>query len=131
MELNNAVLSLCNISMKRNNAVELDKVNLSFFPGVIHCVLGKYGSGKSSLVEIIRGKKTPHSGLIIYKDIYYSHLMTKKEIKTNKQTSHDEYFKKIFGKSNNTKSFIKKQVRLKIYVSDRTPQNNHLTATIK
>jgi predicted transposase/invertase (TIGR01784 family) len=33
--------------------------------------------------------------------------MTKKEIKTNKQTSHDEYFKKIFGKSNNTKSFIK------------------------
>jgi PAS domain S-box-containing protein len=93
MELNNAVLSLCNISMKRNNAVELDKVNLSFFPGVIHCVLGKYGSGKSSLVEIIRGKKTPHSGLIIYKDIYYSHLTIKESLKLGISViQHDDTF---------------------------------------
>jgi predicted transposase/invertase (TIGR01784 family) len=40
--------------------------------------------------------------------------MTKKEIKTKKQTPHDEYFKKIFGKVKNAKSFIRDYLPLEI-----------------
>lgn len=75
-----AVLSLKGITLDRNNNRDLDEVNLEFFPGTIHCVLGKYGSGKSSLVQIIRGSKKPTGGRIVTSHTEYSQFRIKEAL---------------------------------------------------
>lgn len=43
----------------------LKKVNIDFYPGEIHAIVGENGAGKSTLVEIISGSIKPTSGKII------------------------------------------------------------------
>jgi len=53
------------VTLEKNSTCELDGVSLAFYPGTIHCILGKYGSGKSALVRIIRGTRRPTGGQLI------------------------------------------------------------------
>lgn len=59
-------ITLKNISAKIDNKDLLKNINLSFEKNKIICVIGKSGSGKSSLINIISGLIEPTKGAIYY-----------------------------------------------------------------
>ena len=75
------VLKLSDISLIRKNHTELENLSLEFRPGMIHAILGKYGSGKSSLVSLLRGSTKPTSGSLIIEGRVYSSLRIRDAMK--------------------------------------------------
>lgn len=61
------LLKVENLTLKQSNQTILKDINLSFYPGKIHVLLGLNGSGKSSLAYTIMGCKGyhPSSGRIM------------------------------------------------------------------
>lgn len=81
MESNRALLTLNDIYLRNENFETLSKVNLSLYPNEIHCILGKYGSGKSELAKVMRGRLRPKSGYIEVDGKRFQHLKIKDSMK--------------------------------------------------
>lgn len=58
-------LSLHNINKYFTEVFSLNDINLDFYSGKVHSIIGENGSGKSSIIKIISGMTTPDSGEII------------------------------------------------------------------
>lgn len=60
-----SVLNLSNISLAFGGPLVLDKVSLEIEKGQRICVLGRNGTGKSTLMKVIAGEIKPDSGTIV------------------------------------------------------------------
>jgi ribose transport system ATP-binding protein len=60
------VLSLRNISKTFSGITVLHEINLDFYPGEVHCIVGENGAGKSTLIKIISGAYQSDDGTISY-----------------------------------------------------------------
>lgn len=58
-------LQVAGVTKSFGQTVALSEVNLAFFPGEVHAVLGENGAGKSTLVSIISGFIRPDRGSIL------------------------------------------------------------------
>lgn len=59
------LISLKNVSLNFGTQIVLDKVNLEVTKGQRICLIGRNGTGKSSLLKIIEGNVIPDSGEVI------------------------------------------------------------------
>ena len=59
------LISLKNISLNFGTHIVLDQVDLDISKGQRICLIGRNGTGKSSLLKVIEGKVTPDDGEII------------------------------------------------------------------
>lgn len=59
------LISLKNVSLNFGTQIVLDNVNLEITKGQRTCLIGRNGTGKSSLLKIIEGKVIPDGGEII------------------------------------------------------------------
>jgi iron complex transport system ATP-binding protein len=57
-------ISVKDISFSYNGQKLLDKVNLEIRPSEIHCVVGKNGAGKSTMLKILTGDLKPQNGKV-------------------------------------------------------------------
>lgn len=57
-----AILELVNVSKQFPGVTALEDINLTFFQGEIHALVGENGAGKSTLAKIIAGVYPPTSG---------------------------------------------------------------------
>lgn len=57
-------VSLHNVSLRYASTVVFDRLNLHFEAGQLHCVLGRSGVGKTSLLQLLNGQCTPDSGAV-------------------------------------------------------------------
>jgi ABC-type sugar transport system ATPase subunit len=63
---NQPVLSLRKISKSFAGIKVLHEIDLDFYPGEVHCIVGENGAGKSTLIKIISGAYQPDEGSITY-----------------------------------------------------------------
>ena len=47
--------------------IDIDNVNLSFYPGELVGIIGHTGSGKSTLIQHLNGLLKPSSGQVLFK----------------------------------------------------------------
>ena len=59
-------IRLKSVSLFVDNARVLSDVNLSFFAGEVHALVGDRGSGKSAIAHIVAGKTRPTEGVICF-----------------------------------------------------------------
>src|SRR5699024_2957376 len=59
---------LINICKNISDHFQLTNINLDFYPGEVHAIIGENGSGKSSLMKVISGILYPDSGKIIFNE---------------------------------------------------------------
>lgn len=78
----NAIIQTKNIVKKFPGVVALSNINLSFYPGEVHILLGENGAGKSTLMKILSGVYQPTEGELIIRGKTYS-AMTPNESKAN------------------------------------------------
>jgi ribose transport system ATP-binding protein len=64
MDSNNIALCLKNISKSFPGVKALNDINLDFYPGRVHTLVGENGAGKSTLIKIITGAIKADSGEI-------------------------------------------------------------------
>ena len=69
------MLSIENISVKISNSTILRDINMSVKKGLIKCIMGKNGMGKTTLLETIMGHHNPYIGSIKYQDKYIEKLL--------------------------------------------------------
>ena len=55
-------LSLHNVNKYFSEAFSLENINLDFYSGKVHSIIGENGSGKSSIIKIISGMSSLDSG---------------------------------------------------------------------
>jgi ribose transport system ATP-binding protein len=60
------LLSLRNVSKSFSGITVLNDIDLDFFPGEVHCIVGENGAGKSTMIKIISGAYQPDKGTITY-----------------------------------------------------------------
>ncbi len=75
------MLELKNISLKKDNKIILNNINLTFDDNKFYCITGPNGSGKSTLAKIIMGLITPDSGSILYNNRDITNLSVTKRAK--------------------------------------------------
>jgi simple sugar transport system ATP-binding protein len=64
--MSSPVIELDHVSKRYPNGfVALEKVNLAFYPGEIHALLGENGAGKSTLMNILYGVHEPTEGGVL------------------------------------------------------------------
>lgn len=71
------MIELKNISLKYQNELLLDGVNCTFQSGKVSCILGKSGSGKTTILKLIAGLEENYSGDILFNSIPSSKLSPK------------------------------------------------------
>jgi ribose transport system ATP-binding protein len=64
-----ATLRLTNISKSFSGVLALREVNVAFYPGEVHAILGENGAGKSTMMNIISGTFHPTLGEIWFEGI--------------------------------------------------------------
>lgn len=69
------MLNIQNISVKISNSTILRDINISVKKGLITCIMGKNGMGKTTLLETIMGHYNPYIGSIKYQDKYIEKLL--------------------------------------------------------
>jgi ABC-type sugar transport system ATPase subunit len=67
------VLSLRKISKTFSGITVLHEIDLDFYPGEVHCIVGENGAGKSTLIKIISGAYQPDDGAITYEGQLLKH----------------------------------------------------------
>lgn len=60
------ILTLRNVSKSFSGITVLNDIDLDFYPGEVHCIVGENGAGKSTLIKIISGAYQPEKGTITY-----------------------------------------------------------------
>ena len=60
------VLQLRDINLTYNQNLILSNININFNQGEIVGLVGKNGSGKTSMINIINGLQKPTSGIVSY-----------------------------------------------------------------
>ena len=60
------MLKIQNISVKISNSIILKNIDMNIKKGMITCIMGKNGMGKTTLLETIIGHHNPHLGNINY-----------------------------------------------------------------
>lgn len=63
-------LDIKNISLSMNNHLILDRLSVTFKPGVIYGIIGESGSGKSSLFNVLCGFLIPLKGKVLINNKY-------------------------------------------------------------
>ena len=58
------ILCLKNIGKTYGNTKSLQGINITFYPGEVHAILGENGAGKTTLMKIISGVTAPTTGSI-------------------------------------------------------------------
>lgn len=66
------LLELKNVGKRFGSFEALSRVNLSFMPGEVHCLLGENGAGKSTVCNLIFGLHTPSSGSMLLENKPYT-----------------------------------------------------------
>lgn len=61
------VIEMKNVTKRFGDVIANENVNISFYPGEIHALLGENGAGKSTLMNILTGIYKPNSGEIYYR----------------------------------------------------------------
>lgn len=77
-----AIIQTKNIVKKFPGVVALSNINLSFYAGEVHILLGENGAGKSTLMKILSGAYQPTEGELIIRGEAHS-AMTPNESKEN------------------------------------------------
>lgn len=72
------MIKVQNIIVNKGKKQILNGVSLEIKPGTISVVIGKNGAGKSTLLETITGTNTIHSGTILWNNIPFQSLNSKK-----------------------------------------------------
>ncbi len=72
------VLTVKNISKSFGGINALTEVDLEFYCGEVHCIVGENGAGKSTLGKIISGIHTPDNGELIFQDVTFKELTSAK-----------------------------------------------------
>lgn len=90
-----------NYYLKKENKI-LDNINLKIEKNKVVGLIGKNGSGKTTILEVLSGLIKPNSGKIVIGDI----TINKKE-----QYDKNKLYNKIFFRSINDAEFTKKTVR--------------------
>ncbi len=62
------MLNIGNLSIKLNDSLILDSIDLTILPGAICSIVGPNGAGKSTLLRTLVGLLSPHQGSIIYEN---------------------------------------------------------------
>lgn len=75
--MNQAVLSLKNITKKYPGVIALNDVSIEFEKGEVHAIVGENGAGKSTLIKTIAGAIAPDSGHITINGNIYDRLAPK------------------------------------------------------
>lgn len=65
LELNNVTYTY---KSKYQEVTALNGVSHSFYPGKLHCIMGKSGSGKTTLLSLMAGLDKASSGTILFED---------------------------------------------------------------
>ena len=66
------MLKIQNISVKISNSIILKNIDMYIKRGMITCIMGKNGMGKTTLLETIIGHHRPYLGHINYKGVNIS-----------------------------------------------------------
>jgi len=69
------LLKIQNISVKISNSIILKNIDMYIKRGMITCIMGKNGMGKTTLLETIIGHHRPYLGHINYKGVNISKLL--------------------------------------------------------
>ena len=69
------MLKIQNISVKISNSIILKNIDMYFKKGIITCIMGKNGMGKTTLLETIIGHHRPYLGHINYNGVNISKLL--------------------------------------------------------
>ena len=69
------MLKIQNISVKISNSIILKNINMYIKRGMITCIMGKNGMGKTTLLETIIGHHRPYLGHINYNGVNISKLL--------------------------------------------------------
>ena len=69
------MLSIENLSVKISNTTILKDINMSAKSGLVTCVMGKNGMGKTTLLETIMGHHDLFKGKIKYKNKNIENLL--------------------------------------------------------
>ena len=69
------MLKIQNISVKISNSIILKNIDMYIKRGMITCIMGKNGMGKTTLLETIIGHHRPYLGHINYKGVNISKLL--------------------------------------------------------
>lgn len=62
--MSEAVVSTHNITKSFGGIKAIQDINLEFYSGEIHALMGENGAGKSTLCKILSGAYTPDSGSV-------------------------------------------------------------------
>ena len=62
------MLNIENVTVKISNSIILSEINMKIKEGLISCIMGKNGMGKTTLLETIIGHHNLFSGTIKFKD---------------------------------------------------------------
>ncbi|MGH4037760.1 MAG: ATP-binding cassette domain-containing protein [Sphaerochaeta sp.] len=84
------IIDFKNISCNYNKVIALDRINIHFDRGTIHTLVGEHGAGKSSIVRVLGGLSTPHSGSIVIDDDEYSSIKAKVALKNGIEIVHQQ-----------------------------------------
>ena len=69
------MINIKNISVRLSNSIILKNITMVVEEGLITCIMGKNGMGKTTLLETIVGHNKPFNGNIIYNNINIEKLL--------------------------------------------------------
>jgi len=67
---NKDLLNLIDITVSFEGFLALNKLNLNLKIGELRAVIGPYGAGKTTFLDVITGKVKPTKGEVIFKGKY-------------------------------------------------------------
>ncbi|MBM3564897.1 MAG: ABC transporter ATP-binding protein [Alphaproteobacteria bacterium] len=71
--MNDAILSVENLSCHFGALIAVDQVTLDFAPGRIHAIIGPNGAGKTTLINMLSGELQPTTGRIRFRNRDITH----------------------------------------------------------
>src|SRR5690625_3003187 len=79
------------ISKNFGGVKALQKVNLTVYPGEVHCLAGENGCGKSTLIKVLSGVHIPDHGEIMINDEKFDRLTPRESIEKGVQVIYQDF----------------------------------------